>query len=547
MKYIFIAVFFCAIATGYLQAQTVMENVHADVYDFLNRQAQKGNIVFDDLVRPVSRLKIREYLDSLTASKNRLSKIEKAEVLFFQKEYGTALEQHPWNYSEKPRFLKKDSNQRLRLLSVEKENFTLNIDPLIQIGYEKSDTQSVRKFARGIQGWATWGKHWGLNFSYADATESGKGLNPDKNFTPDQGIVLSTPITGKSFNYNEGTASLYYSWNKGIVSIGQDYLLWGYGENGRMVLSDKAPVYPYFRLSLDILKWLRFEYANAVLASNIIDSNQTYFTGNSVFGGERIVYRPKYMATNTLIFRPVKGLDLSFGESVIYSDQIQVGYLMPFFYLKGYDQYSNGNRAQAGANSQIFLQISSRNQIKHTHIYGGLFIDEISMSHIFDPQKSRNQLGFSLGVSVTDVFLPYLTLQTEYARINPFVYQNQNPVQNYNSNYSSMGDWMGNNADRILIAAKYTPIPRLRLMARYQYIRKGGAGTIEQQYDLTKPQPPFLFDLQRKQSEFLLKANYEVLNNFYVWGSYSSTQQLLAPSFQNHHFNSLSLGMSIGL
>jgi hypothetical protein len=84
-------------------------------------------------------------------------------------------------------------------------------------------------------------------------------------------------------------------------------------------------------------------------------------------------------------------------------------------------------------------------------------------------------------------------------------------------------------------------------MARYQYIRKGGAGTIEQQYDLTKPQPPFLFDLQRKQAEFILKANYEILNNFYVTGSYSMTNQLLAPVFADKNFKTLNLGMSIGL
>jgi hypothetical protein len=547
MKYIFIAVLYCAIVIGYVQAQTVMENVHSDIYDFLYRQAQKGNIVFDDLVRPIPRSKITEYLDSLSISKNHLSKIEKEEILFFQKEYGSALKPMQIKFSEKPNFLKKDSNGRLRLFSVEKENFTLNIDPLIQVGYEKGDTQSVSKFARGIQGWATWGKHFGLNFSYADATERGTGLNPDKKFTPEQGVVLNTPITGKSFNYNETSANLYYSWKKGIVSIGQDYLLWGYGENGRMVLSDKAPVYPYFRLNLDILKWLRFEYANAVLASNVIDSNKTYFTGNSVFGGERIIYRPKYMATNTLIFKPVKGLDIAFGESVIYSDQIQIGYLLPFFYLKGFDQYSNGNRAQAGANSQIFIQISSRNQIKNMHIYGGLFIDEISMSNIFDKEKSRNQLGYSIGASVTDILVAYLTLQAEYSRINSFVYQNQNPVQNYNSNYSSMGDWMGNNADRWVVSAKYTPIARLRLLARYQYIRKGSAGTIEQQYDLTKPQPPFLFDLQRKQAEFMLKVNYEILNNFYVTGSYSMTNQLLAPSFLSKNVKTVNFGMSIGL
>lgn len=528
-------------------AQTTMVNIRSDVYDFLSRQAQKGNIVFDDIIRPVSRLKVTELLDSLTVHQDQLLPIERKEVAFFQKEFGSNLTPKTWSNSDTPKFLKKDSNGRLRMLSVEKEKFKLNIDPEIEVGYLSSDTQSVRKVSRGINAWATWGKHWGLQFSYAEATESGSGLNPDKVFTTQPGIILNTPITGKSFNYNQTKASLYYSWKKGVISIGQDNLLWGYGENGRPVLSDKAPAFPYVRLSLDILKWLRFDYTHAFLASNVIDSNQTYLNGNTVFGGEHIIYRPKFMATNTLIFKPMKGLDLAFGESVIYSENLQFGYLMPFFYLKGYDQYSNGNRAQAGANSQLFVQVSSRNQIKNTHLYASIFVDEISLSNISNPQKSRNQLSYQVGASITDLVIPYLTLQAEYTRINPFVYANLNPTQTYTSNYQVMGDWMGNNAERLLFALKYSPIPRLRLMARYQFIQKGSAGTPEQQYDMNNPQPPFLFGLLRKEAEFMFKANYELINNVYFMGSFGITSRQLAPSFSTQNFQSISAGMTITL
>jgi hypothetical protein len=524
-----------------------MVNIRSDVYEFLSRQAQKGNIVFDDIIRPVSRLKVTELLDSLKVYQDQLLPIERKELAFFQKEFGSSFITKNWSNSDTPKFLKKDSNGRLRMLFVEKEKFKLNIDPEIEVGYLNSDTQSVKKISRGINAWATWGKHWGLQFSYAEATESGSGLNPDKVFTPQQGIILNTPFTGKSFNYNQTKANLYYSWKKGVISVGQDNLLWGYGENGRQVLSDKAPVFPYVRLSLDILKWLRFDYAHAFLASNVIDSNQTYFTGNTVFGGEHIIYRPKFMATNTLIFKPVKGLDLAFGESVIYSENVQFGYLMPFFYLKGYDQYSSGGRAQAGANSQLFIQVSSRNQIKNTHLYGSLFIDEISLSNISNPQKSRNQIGYQIGGSITDLIIPYFTLQAEYARINPFVYANLNPAQTYTSNSQVMGDWMGNNADRWMVSAKYSPIPRLRLLARYQYIRKGSAGTPEQQYDMNNPQPPFLFGLQRNEAEFLFRANYELINNVYFMGSFGITSRQLAPSFSTQNFQSISAGMAITL
>jgi trigger factor len=49
-------------------------------------------------------------------------------------------------------------------------------------------------------------------------------------------------------NFAEVRASINYQFKKGSISLGKDQLLWGYGENGRIVLSDKAPTYPYIRL-----------------------------------------------------------------------------------------------------------------------------------------------------------------------------------------------------------------------------------------------------------------------------------------------------------
>ncbi|WP_204312118.1 hypothetical protein, partial [Escherichia coli] len=67
-----------------------------------------------------------------------------------------------------------------------------------------------------------------------------------------------------------------YTWKNGQISIGQDQMRWGYGENGRIVLSDKALAYPYVRFDYQPLKWLRFNYMNLWLNSNIIDSTRSY-------------------------------------------------------------------------------------------------------------------------------------------------------------------------------------------------------------------------------------------------------------------------------
>ena len=233
------------------------------------------------------------------------------------------------------------------------------------------------------------------------------------------------------------------------------------------------------------------------------------------------------------------------GESIIYSDKLDPGFFIPINLFKFYDNNRSNYSINAGSNGQYFLQISSRNQIKNIHLYASTFIDEIRVGEIFNKSKSRNQLGYTIGGSVTDVIVPYLTLGAEYSRINPFVYSNLIPAQTYTSYNYSLGDWMGNNFDRKIIFLKYSPLPKLKLIARYQDIRKGGAGTIVQQY-LAEPQPAFLFDLQNKRKDIYLQATYEWIHNLYVR---SSAQWLSESNSGDLKINRTmySLGISFGL
>ena len=104
---------------------------------------------------------------------------------------------------------------------------------------------------------------------------------------------------------------------------------------------------------------------------------------------------------------------------------------------------------------------------------------------------------------------------------------------------------MGNNFDREIFFLKYTPIPKLKTYLRYQAIRKGGAGTLVQQY-LAQPQPGFLFDYQKKRTDLFFQASYELINNFYLTGSYQALNQTLANGTKNKD-NTLQIGISYGL
>ena len=530
-----------------VNGQVVWEFHQKEVYQFLSRISQKGIIRFDDNIKPLSRKYIASCIDALILKSNQLSTVEKNELLFYAREYGNELAPQQSDHLETIHFLKKDPFNRWRPFSAKGNEVLFQAEPFISAATIRGSGKNVFQKSNGLNFYGYLGKHWGFQFFYADITESGNGFDSTRQNTPETGIIRKDPSVYTSQNYSQFRGAINYSWKNGSFSLGQDYFLWGYGENGKIVLSDKAPAAPFIRLDYSIFSWFKFNYTHFWLNSNLLDSNRTYGTGNVIYGtDERMLYIPKFMATHSFQIKASKGLDFAVGESIIYSDRMDIGYLVPIMFFKVYDNIVNNSNIHAGSNGQLFLQASSRNQIPKTHLYGTLFIDEIRISTILDKTNSRNQLGFTLGGSVTDVPIPYMTLGLEYTRVNPFVYSNLIPAQNYTNHDYYLGDWMGNNFDRLTYTIKYTPFPRLKCILNYQTSRKGGAGTIAQQY-LQQPQPPFLFNLQQKQKQFQASFSYEWINNLYFTGYYSSVITDNMVTSQRNTNNTFSLGFRYGL
>ncbi len=531
-----------AITSFHSNAQTIWENSNSEVYPYLYRLSQKGLIDFQDIIRPISRVQIGELLLQLKNQSSVLSALERKELAFYLQEFQPINS----NDSAKIHIVKRDANKRLRGLFINTKDFQLNADAMGSWNSITGSGKSITQKSSGIHFWGQ-SKRFGFQYYYRDYTETGNGIDTLRKESPEPGIIKLNNPSPTSQNYSEIRASISYSWKNGTISLGKDHLLWGYGENGRIVLSDKAPTYPQIRFDYKPFKWLQFNYTHAWLNSNIIDSGASYNTGTVGTGtGEvRIQYIPKYMATHTLIFKPIKGLDIAVGESIVYSDKVDIGFLIPIIFFKIYDNNRSNYLINAGSNGQFFLQLSSRNHVKNTHLYGSLFIDEIRVSEMLNKAKARNQLGYTIGGSMTDFFIPYLTVGAEYTRVNPFVYSNLLPAQFYTQYQNSLGDWMGNNFDRTTMFIKYTPIPKLKTYLRYQHIRKGGPGTIAQQY-IAEPQPGFLFDYQKKRTDIFFQASYEWLNNFYFTSSYQWLNQTLANGTAASS-QTFQIGMSIGL
>jgi hypothetical protein len=521
--------------------QNVWENNNSEVHPFLFRMAQKGFIQYNDLIKPINRVHVVDALSILKLKDSLLSNIEKQELAFYLQEYNRPT-------TEQISLFKKDQNKRWRTCAIVSNDFEFYIDPLLSINNFSGSGKNIKQLSNGFELWGTAGKNRNLGYQvyYRDYTETGTVNNNFREESATQGTILIGAKSDNKINYTDIRANINYSFKKGNISFGKDNLIWGYGENSNIVLSNKAPSYPYIRLDYKPLKWLNFNYTHAWLNSNIADSSLSYFTNSGRIDNDfRLVFVQKYLSTHSIEVEAMKGLNIAIGESIVYSDKMDPGFLIPINLFKFYDNNRSNYLIEAGSNGQYFLSLSSRNQIKNTHLYSTLFIDEIKVSSLFNKTESRNQLGFNLGASITDIFIPYLSLGAEYTRVNPFVYSNLIPAQTYTSYNYSLGDWMGNNFDRAIIFAKYTPIAKLKLVARYQKIRKGGAGTIYQQYAV-QPQPSFLSDFIKTRSDLFLQARYEYINNIYLNGSLTLMQTKLANGNVLKD-NTYQLGISVGL
>ena len=532
-KFIFLFILLVFVLNN-TNAQNIWENPNSPIYSYLSRMAQKGLIEFNDLIKPVNRNQIQIALLELSTKKKALTLVENNELEFYLQEYRPF-----FNNVSTLQLLKKDINNRRRFFNIVNSDFELHADPLIGVNTYSNNNKTTNILSSGFELWGAIGKNknWGYQVYYRDFTEKGNLISNSTDASPFPGRILVGTQNTNTINYSDIKANINYRWKNGNISIGKDNLIWGYGENGNIVLSNKVPSYPYIKLDYNPLKWLSFNYSHAWLNSNITDSSLSYLNNSGrLENDKRILFVQKYLATHSIQITPMKGFNLAIGESIVYSDKMDLGFLIPINLFKFYDNNRSNYLIEAGSNGQYFFSINSRNQIKNTHIYGTLFIDEIKVSALFNQKEKRNQLGYTLGASITDFLMPYLTIGTEYTRVNPFVYNNLIPAQNYTSYNYSLGDWMGNNFDRAIVYTRYNPIAKLQLYGRIQQIRKGGAGTIYEQY-VMQPQPAFLNNLQYNRTDWFIQLRYEWINNLYI--NTSIERRLNKNNYQ--------LGISFGL
>ena len=580
------------------QAQVVYEDINnVGIYEFLDELANLKVIEINSVVKPYSRQYIAEKLIEAyqqlsgevvewgSGKEKRkegkravtLNKRQMKELMFYLQDYQIdarcsmldarnkkkqsekvnyespvtshqSLCQIPVEYDHKLGFLfKKKPNFAVPLnplaFQYKGSLFTLSLRPIGGFKYMVNENGSMYHRYWGASAFIYFGKYFGGYASLRDnyATEL---LSQPVYFTQATGGVYKLNQGGRQgADWSEMRGGLNVSWEWGSFGIMKDFIVWGNNYHGSNILSGHAPSFPYIQLHLKPAKWFEFNYIHGWLASKVIDSTRSYYMDDIY----RIVYHNKYIAANMFTFTPWNGLNISFGNSIIYSGDINPAFLIPFMFFKSVDHsaYFDSN---AGSNAQMFFDISSQ-QIKHLHLYTTLFIDELKMSRILQKDE-HNFTSWKFGFRLSDFPVQNLAFTGEYTMTQPGTYEHFISTTTYTSNRYNMGHYMRDNSQEIYAAISWKPLRGLYFVLSFTVAEHGDDiiyGDVPAS-DIIKV--PFLKNKTWQNYQFEFKARYELVSNLYFWLQYLNTNRKgdlrFGPEILHGGTNTFVAGLNIG-
>ncbi|HNW75225.1 MAG TPA: hypothetical protein PKN44_16470 [Bacteroidales bacterium] len=565
-------------------SQVVYEDINnSGIYEFLDELANLKIIMLNSTIKPYSReliatklLEAEAFMNGDTAfnkitrkSNYKLNKRQQKELHFYLQDFqlerkkirnpkseirnpedSSRITRHALRmadeYDYKLSFLlKSQPNMAVALnplgFNYRDSLFTFSLRPIL--GFRWMTNENAAEYHRWWGGsmFGYVGKNVGFYANLRDNNES-TGLEYPEYFTLQQGQMYK-PGTKNGVDFSEMKAGISVSWNWGSFGLFKDRFVWGNNYHGSNIISGKAPSFPYIQLHLNPVKWFDFNYIHGWLNSEVVDSSRSYYTGNFY----RTVYRNKYIAANMFTFFPWKGLNVSFGNSVVYSDDgIQPVFLIPFMFFNSVDATNSSENNNAGQNSQLFFDVSTR-QIRYLHLWVSLYIDEMKFSRVFDP-NSFNWTSWKIGFRLSDWPVRNLNFTGEWTKTNPITYKHYISTTTFASNDYCMGNYLRDNSREFYFSLAYKPVRGLHFNVSYTMAQHGDDYTDDRSYSYD-----ILGFMKQKtwQNQALeVTVRYEFINNGYFLVRYvnsnSEGEVTYQPGFMHGKTNNLTAGVNIG-
>ena len=466
------------------------------VYEFLDELAAKQVISVNSAVKPWSRLFIAQRLKDAESKKEELNPRQQKELEFYLMDFGKELNAG------------KNWKRRKDLFYYKDTLFSLTVNPILGGEIFTNASGKATYWRNGAEARSYVGK-WGFYASLCDNHENPLLGKPEYLTKRSGGLYKGTT------DWSEMQGGVTFSWKWGNAGLVKDRNVWGDNYNGANIFGGNNPSFVQLKLQLNPVKWFSFNYFHGWLNSMVVDSAHSYWVTNSYGADYREVYHKKYIAANMFTFVPLSNLDISAGNSIVYDDKnINPAYLIPLFFYKSVDHSLTGGIDNM--NSQMFFDISSR-QIRNLHLYGAMFIDELSVAR-FTKKDEWNFFSYKAGFRTYDLPISNFSLTAEFTYTYPLTFQHYVPTLTFETQDYNLGYYLKDNSREWYLAADYRPYRTLDVEISYTDAIRGPDYT---ELGGSRIGNPPLASVQWHNSTLAVSGQYQVINDLYAWTSLS--------------------------
>jgi hypothetical protein len=475
-------------------------------------------IEINSAVKPYSRMYIATRLKEADSQRDLLNRRQQKELDFYLTDFGKEIKETGrnglsmlWHNGLKTNPASGTITRLRRDLFYYKDSlFSLTVNPILGGDLFGTSEGRATYIRNGAEARAYIGK-WGFFASLRDNHEKPLLGRPEYLTKREGGHIKN------STDWSDMQGGFTYAWKWGSAGLLKDRQQWGNNYNGANIFGGNNPTFVQLRLNINPVKWFNFNYFHGWLNSMVVDSSRSYWQTSSYGTSYHKVYHKKYVAANMFTFTPFRNLNVSAGNSIVYSDRkFNVAYLIPLFFYKSVDHSLTSGIENM--NSQMFFDISSR-QIRNLHLYATLFVDELSVSR-FTRDDEWNFFSWKTGFRLSNFPLQNIALTTEFTYTYPLAYRHHIPVVTFETAEFNLGHYLKDNSREWHLALDYRPVRALDICFSITDAVRGPDYT-----ELGGPRvgnPP-LASVEWHHTTVGLRAAYQVINDLYAWGSVSKS------------------------
>ncbi len=448
--------------SGSIKAQYLPVHTSDPVYDFLFELNNENLININTAVLPYSHKEIAAWLGEVES--NKLNRRQLKDLEFYRRAFNNRKYE---KNSRKSYLLKSKPGSRFHFYHYSDSLFTFTLNPVYGGNYYLNKNDSAYHWWNGATASATLGK-WAFYGRLRDNHESQHLTQPDFMNQNYGGSNFKTFSDGK-VDYWEYRGGVSYDFDIGNIGLYKDHFAWGNNYNGSNIFSGRTPSFTNLAFNIQPAKWFEYRYVHGWLVSELVDSTRSFNVYNNYGVDYREVYHKKYLAANFFTFKPFKNLKLSVGNSIIYDyENPHIAYFIPAIFYKAVDHHLSSGIDNM--NEQLFFDFSM-NFFPKTHIYGTLFIDELAVGRIFNPDE-YNFISSKAGIRFENI-IPNLYAGAEYTSTNALCFQHFVPTTTFESNRFNLGHYLEDNAKELYLYAGIRPARATSLHVSYTSAKKG--------------------------------------------------------------------------